>query len=124
MAIKVKTKGGTIELPKLTLRLSDMTDEVEECADNRERYGLQLAFLHEVVDGEELAGLLDGEELEEVDLTELNLLYAAVVNAYAAPIVEEQAKALDTQLKAVQPALSAVERMRAAQSRQGFRAVK
>ena len=124
MAVKVRTKAGSIELPKLTLRLSDMTDEVEGCAENRERYGLQLAFLREVIDGETLAGMLDGDELETVDLTELNLLYAAVVNAYAAPVIEEQARSLDTQLKAVQPAINAVERMSAARSRQGFRSVK
>ncbi len=124
MAVKVRTKAGTVELPKLTLRLSDMTDEVEACAENRERYGLQLAFLREVIDGETLAGVLDGEELETVDLTELNLLYAAVVNAYAAPVIEEQARSLDSQLKAVQPAINAVERMSAARSRQGFRSVK
>lgn len=123
--IKLKTSAGTVELPKLTLKLSDMTDEVERCTDNRERYSLQLDFLREVVPADILAALLDGEELDEIDLVSLTVAYTGVIQAYAAPVIEEQTKSINDQLKAVQPALAAVERVnKAAQSRQGFAAVR
>ena len=122
--IKIKTKAGSIDLPKLTLALSEMTDDVEACTDTRERYEKQLTFLQEVIPPEPLAKILDGETLEEIDLVELSVTYAAAVNAYAAPIIEEQTKAVNDGIKAVQPALNAMRQVQAAQSRQGFESVR
>ncbi len=122
--IKIKTKAGSIDLPKLTLALSDMTDDVEASTDTRERYEKQLAFLQEVIPPETLAKILDGETLEEIDLVELSVTYAAAVNAYAAPIIEEKTKAVNDGIKAVQPALNAMRQVQAAQSRQGFKSVR
>lgn len=124
MPIRYATKAGTVELPKLTLRLSDMTDEVERCTDNRERYRLQHEFLSEVLGAETLAALVDGETLEDADLVALNVAYVGVVNAYAAPIVDEQAKGATDQLRSVQPVINALNKVQGAQSRQGFSAVK
>lgn len=124
MGIRYKTKSGTIELPKLTMRLSDMTDEVEVAADTRERFKLQLDFLAEVLPAEAIAELLDGDELDSIDLVALGVTYNEVVQAYAAPIIESQAQGLNGQLKAVRPALDALDSIKAAQGRQGFKAVK
>lgn len=122
--IKFKTKSGTVELPKLTLRLSDMTDEVEGCADNRERYRLQYDFLAEVLGSDVLAAEVEGEDLESADLVALSVAYAGIINAYATPVIESQTKALGEQVKSVKPTIEALERMQAAQSRQGFKAVR
>lgn len=122
--IKIKTKAGSIELPKLTLKVSDLTDAVEAAGSTRESYEARLALLQEVIEADTLSELIDGEDLEEVDLVALCVLYEEVVSAYAAPVIEAQGKKLNNSLKAVQPALNAVQQVQAAQSRQGFKAVK
>lgn len=48
------TKGNAVELPKLTLGISDKIDEVSAAQSNRERYRLQYEFVKEVC-GEEYA---------------------------------------------------------------------
>jgi hypothetical protein len=48
------TKGNAVELPKLTLGISDKMDEVSAAQSNRERYRLQYEFVKEVC-GEEYA---------------------------------------------------------------------
>ena len=55
------TKGNAVELPKLTLGISDKIDEVSAAQSNRERYRLQYEFVKEVCGEEYAAQALDGE---------------------------------------------------------------
>lgn len=122
------TKGNAVELPKLTLGISDKMDEVSAAQSSRERYRLQYEFVKEVCGEEYAAQALDGEDIEDIDLVELNVVYVGIVNAYAAPAAKAQAEGIAEQMKALKPvvgAADAVGKMAVmGNSRQGFKAVR
>lgn len=129
--------GSVIELPKLTLALSDRMDEIQAETVNAKRYALQLDFLRDVLGSEYVEAELDGTGVDDVDLVSLNILYTAIVNAYTLPVQQAQLEAARKQLQQVQPMLQSVDQMArmqqlatgnaatsATRSRQGFRYVK
>lgn len=122
------TKGNVVELPKLTLGISDKMDEVGAAQSNRERYRLQHEFVKEVCGEDYAAQALDGEAIEDIDLVELNVVYVGIVNAYAAPAAKAQAEGIAEQMKALKPmvgAADAVSKMAVmGNSRQGFKSVR
>lgn len=124
MSIKYQSKAGTIELPKLTMALSEMSDEVERAEGTRERFSRMYDFLREVVDADALETILDGDSLDGIDLVALGVTFSGVIDAYTAPLVEEQKRQLNSQLAAARPALDAMGKLQAVQGRQGFKAVK
>lgn len=121
-------KGNVVELPKLTLGISDKMDEVSAAQSNRERYRLQYEFIKEVCGDEYAAQALDGEDIEDIDLVELNVVYVGIVNAYAAPAAKAQAEGIAEQMKALKPVVGAADAVgRIAvmgNSRQGFKSVR
>lgn len=129
--------GSVIELPKLTLAMSDRMDEIQAETVNAKRYALQLDFLRDVLGSEYVEAELDGTGVDDVDLVSLNILYTAIVNAYTLPVQQAQLEAARKQLQQVQPMLASVDQMAmmqqlatgsaatsATRSRQGFRNVK
>lgn len=121
-------KGNAVELPKLTLGISDKMDEVSAAQSNRERYRLQYEFVKEVCGEEYAAQALDGEDIDDIDIVELNVVYVGIANAYAAPAAKAQAEGIAEQMKALKPvvgAADAVGRMAVmGNSRKGFKAVR
>ena len=119
------TKGNAVELPKLTLGISDKMDEVSAAQSNRERYRLQYEFVKEVCGEEYAAQALDGED---IDLVALNVVYVGIVNAYAAPAAKAQAEGIAEQMKALKPVVGAADAVGKiavmGNSRQGFKAVR
>lgn len=122
------TKGNAVELPKLTLGISDKIDAVGSAQSNRERYRLQYEFVKEVCGEEYAAQALDGEDIDDIDLVALNVVYVGIVNAYAAPAAKAQAEGIAEQMKALKPMVGAADAVgRIAvmgNSRQGFKAVR
>ena len=122
------TKGNAVELPKLALGISDKMDAVGSAQSNRERYRLQYEFVKEVCGEEYAAQALDGEDIEDIDLVALNVVYVGIVNAYAAPTAKAQAEGIAEQMKALKPMVGAADAVgRIAvmgNSRQGFNAVR
>lgn len=122
------TEGNAVELPKLTLGISDKMDAVGSAQSNRERYRLQYEFVKEVCGEEYAAQALDGEDIEDIDLVALNVVYVGIVNAYAAPAANAQAEGIAEQMKALKPVVGAADAVgRIAvmgNSRQGFKAVR
>jgi len=120
--------GNLIELPKLTIALSDEMDAVSAAQSNRERFRLQHEFVKEVCGEGNAAAMLDGEEIEDIDLVALNVAYVGIVNAYAAPAAKAQADGVAEQMKALKPvigAANAVGRIAVmGNNRQGFKAVR
>ena len=120
--------GNLIELPKLTIALSDEMDAVSAAQSNRERFRLQHEFVKEVCGEGNAAAMLDGEEIEDIDLVALNVEYVGIVNAYAAPAAKAQADGVAEQMKALKPvigAANAVGRIAVmGNNRQGFKAVR
>lgn len=122
------TNGNAVELPKLTLGISDKMDEVSAAQSNRERYRLQYEFVKEVCGEEYAAQALDGEDIEDIDLVALNVVYVGIVNAYAAPAAKAQTEGIAEQMKALKPVIGAVDAVGKVavmgNSRQGFKAVR
>lgn len=112
-----------IELPKLTMHLSELSDAIEAAQGNRERYQAMWDFMTEAL-GDALPETVDGETLETCDLVSLAVAYTGVIDAYATPIMEEQRRQVREQVSAVQPAIDAMGKLSRGQSRQGFRNVK
>lgn len=102
------TKGNRHDLPKLTIGMSEEMDAIAKCSDNNERYRRQYDFMGQILSDEELAAELDGDSIETIDLVALNILYVAVVNAYALPVQKAQMDNVRAQLKMVQPAMGAL----------------
>ena len=117
-----------MELPKLTLGISDKMDEVSAAQSNRERYRLQYEFVKEVCGEEYAAQALDGEGIEDIDLVALNVVYVGIVNSYAAPAAKAQAEGIAEQMKALKPVVGAADAVGKfavmGNSRQGFKAVR
>lgn len=122
------TEGNAVELPKLTLGISDKMDEVGAAQSNRERYRLQYEFVKEVCGGEYAARALDGEGIEDIDLVALNVAYVGIVNSYAAPAAKAQAEGIAEQMKALKPVVGAADAVgkfaAMGNSRQGFKAAR
>lgn len=122
------TKGNAVELPKLTLGISDKMDAVGSAQSNRERYRLQYEFVKEVCGEEYTDQALNGEDIEDIDLVELNVVYVGIVNAYAAPAAKAQAEGIAEQMKALKPVVGAADAVGKiavmGNSRQGFKAVR
>lgn len=120
--------GNLIELPKLTIALSDEMDAVSAAQSNRERFRLQHEFVKEVCGEGNAAAMLDGEEIEDIDIVALNVAYVGIVNAYAAPAAKAQADGVADQMKALKPVIGAADAVgRIAvmgNQRQGFKAVR
>lgn len=122
------TKGNAVELPKLTLGISDKIDEVSAAQSNRERYRLQHEFVKDVCGEEYAAQALDGEGIEDIDLVALNVVYVGIVNSYAAPSAKAQAEGIAEQMKALKPVVGAADAVGKfavmGNSRQGFKSVR
>lgn len=134
MAVTYRDRhGNAIELPKLTLSLSDRMDEIQAEQANAVRYEMQLSFLKDVLEPSYVDAELDGTSVEDVDLVMLNILYTAVVNAYTLPVQQAQLEAAKKQLAQVQPMMNTLGSMAQVQqmangnltrNRQGFKHVK
>lgn len=120
--------GNLIELPKLTLALSDEMDAVGMAQSSRDRYRLQHEFVKKVCGDGNAAEMLDGDDIEDIDLVALNTTYVGIVNAYAAPVARVQADAVAEQMKALKPVVGAADAVSRisimGNSRQGFKAVR
>lgn len=134
MAVTYRDRhGNAIELPKLTLSLSDRMDEIQAEQVNAVRYEMQLSFLKDVLEPSYVDAELDGTSVEDVDLVMLNILYTAVVNAYTLPVQQAQLEAAKKQIAQAQPMMNTLGSMAQVQqmangnltrNRQGFKHVK
>lgn len=102
-------KGNGCELPKLTLALSERMDAISATKANAERYRLQWEFVRDVCGDDFAAKALDGEDVADIDLVALNVVYIGIVNTYTAPAIKAQMSALMEQTKALKPFVSAIE---------------
>lgn len=119
--------GYAIDLPKLTLELSDEMDAVQAAQPGRAKFAAQYDFLKHVIEPEALAEMLDGDELETIDLAGLQLIYINVLSAYKQPMLQAQMEQLSKVSASVAPlmeTMKAAQQMASRNGRQGFRRVK
>lgn len=110
MAATWKAPDGTpVELPKLTLELSEATDSVRAASSSRDRYGLEWSFLSRVLPADVLADAADGDSLEDCDVVALECAYQSVVRAYTAPMVEERNREIREQVALLRPVSEAAQ---------------
>lgn len=84
-------RGAEVELPKLTPALARLMNAPAE-AQGDGVWEAQWEFLARVLPHDYLAGAVDGDELEDADVTALAALYVAVVAVYSQPVLEANAR--------------------------------
>ena len=93
MQYSVVHNGVTCLLPEFTRRVKKKIDEVNEKISNvtiplDTRIDTMYAFLQESVGEENLAKALGSEDLDEVDMNDVNILYLKIVKEYDRPLEE------------------------------------
>lgn len=86
--MKLEFNGKEFELPKWTMKLARMQDEVEKETTNEMLYKKSYEFVRAVIAKAELDEVLDGKSLEELDLVLLNNLYKTVCAKYIDALTE------------------------------------
>lgn len=86
--MKLQFNGKEFELPKWTMKLARMQDEVEKETTNEMLYKKSYEFVRAVIAKAELDEVLDGKSLEELDLVLLNNLYKTVCAKYIDALTE------------------------------------
>lgn len=118
--------GNTLELPKLTLKLSEEMEAVPNQPTHREVAKAMYAFVSKVLPKDYLAGALDGSKLEDVDLVKLRNAYDGISAAYTDALDTSKMQDLTERIEAMTPMLDAMEKVvsMSSQTRQGFKHVK
>lgn len=122
------SSGEAVELPKLTVSLRRKV-MAPDALTGDERLRAEWDALRAVLPAEAVAGELDGDRFEAVDVVALERLWGDVRHAYDEPMVEQRRRAIADALGAldadgVENLARVAEAMRALDSRQGFRAVR
>lgn len=118
--------GNTLELPKLTLKLSEEMEAVPNQPTMREVAKAMYAFVSKVLPKDYLAGALDGSKLDDVDLVKLRNAYDGINAAYTDALDTGRMQELSERIEAMSPMLEAMEKVvtMSNQSRQGFKHIK
>lgn len=100
-------EGKEYQLAKNTMRVARLIDKAEKSASMAEAYKNELEFVKVALGDDTAKGLLGTLSLEEIDLTELVLVYNAATAGYEARIdaarKEREFKQVDTPaVKAIQ----------------------
>ena len=101
MRITIDVAGKTVELPKMTARLSAMSDKAQKGDGTAQGFRAVYDFLEKTVPADVLAEELDGSRFDDVDLIAMRALYARVLTAYARPVIEAQREQIEAQLSAM-----------------------
>lgn len=88
MNISIEIEGESIELPKKTLKIAKLIDEAKSATSTEKSYKSQYKVVTECVGKENADKLLDGNNLESVDLVSLSILFLKIENSYLSPVVE------------------------------------
>lgn len=118
--------GNALELPKLTLKLSEEMEAVPNQPTMREVAKAMYAFVSKVLPKDYLAGALDGSKLEDIDLVKLRNAYDGINAAYTDALDTSRMQDLSERIEAMSPMLEAMEKVvtMSNQSRQGFKHIK
>lgn len=118
--------GNALELPKLTLKLSEEMEAVPNQPTMREVAKAMYAFVSKVLPKDYLTGALDGSKLEDIDLVKLRNAYDGINAAYTDALDTSRMQDLSERIEAMSPMLEAMEKVvtMSNQSRQGFKHIK
>ena len=80
--MNVNFEGKEFELPKWTMKLARMQDDVEKETTNEQLYKKAYEFVKEIIPKSDIADVLDGKTLETLDLIKLNNFYRLTCAKY------------------------------------------
>lgn len=128
MTTYTDANGEVLELPKLTLKLSEEMEAVPNQPSLREVAKAMYAFVSKVLPKDYLAAVLDGSTVDDVDLVALRNTYDGINNAYTEATESGKMQDITERMESMMPMLDAMEKVvnmsNQAQSRQGFKRVK
>ena len=124
----IDDEGAALDLPKLTLRLSEEMEAVPNQANLREIAKAMYAFVGKVLPPDYLAERLQGSTIEEIDMVELRRVYEGINSAYTDAMETGRMQDIAERVESMMPMLDAMEKAvnmsNQAQSRQGFKRIK
>ena len=109
--MNIEFKGNVYELPKWTLKLAKMQDEVEKETTNEMLYKKSYEFVKVVIPKSPLEEILDGKTIETVDLIELNNLYKEICGKYIDALQETSLERTATKLDRLSGIVDTVEKI-------------
>jgi len=80
--MNINFEGKDFELPKWTMKLARMQDDVEKETTNEQLYKKAYEFVKEIIPKSDIADVLDGKTLETLDLIKLNNFYRLACAKY------------------------------------------
>lgn len=96
MEYTIICNGRAYDLPKKTLKTAEAIERVinfdASTAPIREKYKTVYDFIKTAVGKENAAEILGGDNLDEIDLSEITLTFKKIVDAYEAPLAEYTAQ--------------------------------
>lgn len=119
--------GNTLDLPKLTLKLSEEMDAVPNQATHREIAKAMYTFVCKVLPADYLKERLDGSSLDDIDIVELRRVYEGIDGAYTDAMDTGRMQEITDRVESMKPMLEAMEKvvsMSNQTQRQGFKRVK
>lgn len=102
MKYSVKFDGKAVELPKFTVGIQRLCADVIECGKkyNNEEINAEsllekeLEFLKTVL-GADAVEKVFGDDIDNIDINDVDILCCSIVNEYKRPVVEKQQKELE-----------------------------
>lgn len=85
-----KYNGKSYELPKKTMKLNEAIEAVNNATSTSEAYVKMLDFVILALGEEKVIELLETTDIDEIDLTQLNILSNAIVMGYDMAIYKGQ----------------------------------
>lgn len=119
--------GNEFELPKYTL---DLSEKFKSAATETGRNGYlrRYELLKDILPEEYINEALDGATIDEIDITQLQVLFSAVRNAYEGPAIAEQLQSAQELMDKLGPMYEQIAKIQANSgskpSRQVFNRVK
>lgn len=94
MEYTIIVNGKSYDLPKKTLKVAEDMEKVVKIdastAPIKDKYKAVLTFCQGLLGKEATAEILGGDRLEEIDLSEITLLFERIDDAYTKPVTDYQ----------------------------------
>ncbi len=99
------------ELPKWTMKIAKMQDDVEKEVTNEMLYKKSYEFVKAVIQKSDLDVILDGKTLDTLDLIKLNNLYKLICAKYLNAMQEVDLELANNKLDKVSSMVDTMEKM-------------
>lgn len=98
MELTVNIEDKEYQLPKKTLKLAKMIDAAYAALSSEDSYKRQYAFVKEILGADETNKLLNGDNINNIDLVLLSVSFKKIEKAYVKPVEDVEVESLDSSI--------------------------